>query len=88
MTLSTPGLVDTVKEPDDPSTFDGWDPAHVSPVLVALAKADCTINGATIFARGGIVQRFDGWQRTAKIERDERWAVEELEVELPKLLES
>ncbi len=31
MTESTPGLSDLVQQPSDPSIFDSWDPANVSP---------------------------------------------------------
>jgi NAD(P)-dependent dehydrogenase (short-subunit alcohol dehydrogenase family) len=86
MTLGTPSLADTVAEPSDPSQFDGWHPACVSPLVVLLAKAGGTINGETFFARGGIVQRFENWKRTTKLERDERWTVDELEREISALL--
>ena len=58
----------------------------MSPLVVLLAKAGGTINGETFFARGGIVQRFENWKRTTKLEREERWTVDELEREIGALL--
>jgi hypothetical protein len=54
---------------------------------VLLAKSDCLINGQTFFARGGIVQRFENWKRTTKLEREERWTVDELEQSIGQLLD-
>jgi NAD(P)-dependent dehydrogenase (short-subunit alcohol dehydrogenase family) len=33
MTEETPGLEDIIKAPSDPSQFDAWDPANISPVI-------------------------------------------------------
>jgi NAD(P)-dependent dehydrogenase (short-subunit alcohol dehydrogenase family) len=77
LTLSTPGLGDTIGEPTDGS-FDEWSPANVSPFVAYLSTAECTITGETFLVRGGVVQRVQTWTAAEVIEQDERWTVAEL----------
>jgi NAD(P)-dependent dehydrogenase (short-subunit alcohol dehydrogenase family) len=61
MTLQTPGLEDMLAEPEDPEAFDRMDPANVSPLVAALASADCRVTGQVFSVRGGSVERLGGW---------------------------
>ncbi|HEX4493986.1 MAG TPA: SDR family oxidoreductase [Acidimicrobiia bacterium] len=78
LTLETPGLGDMVKAPDDPGKFDVWDPANVSPFVAYLATQDCPLTGETFMVQGGTVQRVKSWSTVEKIEKDDRWTVDEL----------
>ncbi len=68
--------------------FDIWDPANISPVIAWLAHEDCPANGETFFVFGGTVQRIKGWtfDEDHKIEKNDRWTVEELLEEGKRLL--
>ncbi len=85
MTESTPGLMDYVIKPSDAAVFDVWDPANVSPLVATLAMEDCEATGQVFFIQGGTVRKFQNWTMTDTLEKDDRWSVSELAVELPKL---
>jgi len=85
LTEMTPGLSDIVGPPKDESVFDIWDPANVSPLVCYLATESCPINGKVFFIQGGKVQLFQPWTLTNRIERNERWTVEDLAAEMPGL---
>ena len=85
LTEATPGLGDLVQPPAEPNAFDVWDPANVSPLVAYLATASAPETGVTFFVQGGTVRRMEPWQLGATIERDDRWTVEELAVEMTKL---
>jgi NAD(P)-dependent dehydrogenase (short-subunit alcohol dehydrogenase family) len=85
LTEQTPGLQDVVKAPDDESKFDVWDPANVSPFVAYLATVDCPFSGEAFLVQGGAVQRFQPWTLSEKIDKGDRWTVEELEKEASKL---
>ncbi len=85
MTEQTPGLTDIVKAPTDPKRFDVWDPANISPLVAYLAGASCPFTGKVFFIQGGQVRVFQPWTMTDTLEKSERWAVEDLAEELPKL---
>lgn len=87
MTESTPGLSDHVVKPDDPSVFDVWDPANISPLVATLAMEDCDITGEVFFVQGGTVRRFQNWTMTTGLEKDDRWSVAELAERLPSLVQ-
>jgi NAD(P)-dependent dehydrogenase (short-subunit alcohol dehydrogenase family) len=87
MTEQTPGLTDIVKAPNDPGTFDVWNPANVSPLVAYLATESCPLTGKVLFVQGGQVRVFQPWTMTDTIQRDDRWTVEELAKELPPLLD-
>ena len=86
LTEATPGLGDVVKAPEDSAQFDVWDPANVSPFVAYLATADCPFNGETFLVQGGVVQRFQPWWLSEKIDKGDRWTVSELAAEATKLL--
>ncbi len=85
MTESTPGLADIVAAPEDGAVFDSWDPANISPLVAYLATEGCPATGRVFFVQGGTVRNFENWTMTDKIERNERWTVADLQVEMPKL---
>jgi NAD(P)-dependent dehydrogenase (short-subunit alcohol dehydrogenase family) len=86
MTEQTPGLTDLVKAPMDPSTFDIWDPANVSPLVGYLATESCPLTGQVLFVQGGQIRLFQPWTMTERLERDRRWTVAELAAQMPGLL--
>jgi NAD(P)-dependent dehydrogenase (short-subunit alcohol dehydrogenase family) len=85
LTEATPGLGDIIKAPDDPGSFDIWDPANISPLVAYLATADCPFTGETFFVQGGQVKKFQSWKMGDGVEQDERWTVAGLQRDLSKL---
>jgi NAD(P)-dependent dehydrogenase (short-subunit alcohol dehydrogenase family) len=88
LTEATPGLGEVVKAPEDEAQFDLWDPANVSPFVAYLATVDCPFTGEAFLVQGGVVQRFQPWWLSEKIDKGDRWTVSELVAEGPKLLPS
>src|SRR2546428_5653896 len=86
LTMSTPGLGEMVKEPDDASKFDIWDPANISPLIAYLATEDCPANGKIFFVQGGKVQLMQPFTLAESIDKDDRWTVGELQSEMKRLL--
>jgi len=86
MTESTPGLSDYVVKPTDPSVFDIWDPANISPLVATLAMENCAATGQVLFVQGGTVRKFQNWTMTETLEKNDRWSVSELAAQLPTLL--
>jgi NAD(P)-dependent dehydrogenase (short-subunit alcohol dehydrogenase family) len=78
LTASTPGLGEAIAPPEDPSAFDTWDPANISPMVAYLSTAGCTITGETFIVFGGLVQRVQTWTLAEKLEQDERWTIDAL----------
>jgi NAD(P)-dependent dehydrogenase (short-subunit alcohol dehydrogenase family) len=87
MTEQTPGLGDIVKAPNDPGTFDVWNPANVSPLVAYLATEGCPLTGRVLFVQGGQVRVFQPWTMTTTLEKDDRWTVDQLAKELPALFD-
>lgn len=87
LTLQTPGMDAMVKAPDDPASFDVWDPANVAPLVAYLATEDCPISGAVLHVGGGEVGLFRGWDLVDVIHSDERFTIAELAEKAPQLLE-
>jgi len=85
LTERTPGLGEMVAPPKD-GGFDVWDPANVSPLVAYLASVDCEVTGKTFFVQGGTVRVMEPWQLGDRIERDDRWTVEDLARELPTIV--
>src|SRR5207342_20585 len=77
LTEATPGLGEIVKALDEADKFDIWDPANISPLVAYLATADCPFNGEAFLVQGGVVQRFQPWWLSEKIDRGDRWTVSE-----------
>jgi NAD(P)-dependent dehydrogenase (short-subunit alcohol dehydrogenase family) len=76
LTEATPGLSEVVKPPEE--GFDEWDPANVSPFVAYLASPGCPFTGETFIVQGGRVQRVRSWSAAERIDKDDRWTVEEL----------
>ncbi|MFV0524421.1 MAG: SDR family oxidoreductase [Acidimicrobiales bacterium] len=89
LTLQTPGLEDVVKAPDDPSEFDKWDPANISPLVAYLSTADCPFNGGVFHVGGNEVGLYGGWSLAESdiVATDGRWTVGDLQKQAPKLIE-
>ena len=86
LTEQTPGLEDVVKEPDDPSVFDSWHPANVSPMIAYLGTTECPFTGEVFYVGGDIVCRFQPYSIAERITNNgDRWSVEQLVKEGPKL---
>jgi NAD(P)-dependent dehydrogenase (short-subunit alcohol dehydrogenase family) len=83
LTEATPGLGDVVAPPAD--GFDVWDPANVSPLVAYLATEGCDVTGRTFFIQGGTVRVLEPWHLGDRIERDERWTIDDLATEVPGL---
>ena len=86
LTESVPGLAEVVARPADPTAFDAWHPANVSPLVAWLAAAGCPVTGRVFLAHGGTVQVFRPWSPEGAVEKDGRWSAEELAGALPGLL--
>ncbi|MEA3216089.1 MAG: hypothetical protein QOJ19_2245 [Acidimicrobiia bacterium] len=89
MTLQTPGLGDLVAAPEDPSKFDLYDPANISPLVAYLATADCPFNGGVFHVGANEVGLYGGWSLADEniVVTDGRWTVADLESKAPRLLE-
>jgi NAD(P)-dependent dehydrogenase (short-subunit alcohol dehydrogenase family) len=86
LTEQTPGLEDVVAKPDDPSVFDAWDPANISPMIAYLATSVCPFTGEVFYVQGDIVCRYQPFSIAERITNNgERWTVERLIEEGPKL---
>ncbi|HUY63714.1 MAG TPA: SDR family oxidoreductase [Acidimicrobiales bacterium] len=83
MTEQTPGLGDIVKAPNDPGSFDVWNPANISPLVGYLAAEHCPVNGQVFFVQGGQVRLFQPWTMTATIDKKDRWTLSELADAVP-----
>jgi len=86
LTESTPGLGEIVAAPADPGKFDIWDPANVSPLVAYLATEGCPATGKVLFVQGGRVALFKPWTMFDEINKEDRWTVAELDIEMKKLL--
>jgi NAD(P)-dependent dehydrogenase (short-subunit alcohol dehydrogenase family) len=85
LTEATPGLGEVVAAPTD--GFDLWDPANVSPLVAYLASVDCDITGRTFFVQGGTIRVMEPWQMGERLERDDRWTIDDLGKQLPTILQ-
>jgi NAD(P)-dependent dehydrogenase (short-subunit alcohol dehydrogenase family) len=82
LTADVPGMVgELMKKPQDGS-FDTFDPAHVSPLVAFLARAECTITGRLFAVQGGAISELEGWRAGQTFSTDGRWTQEGLEREL------
>ena len=86
LTEATPGLGDVVAPPPDPSQFDVWDPANVSPLVAWLATESCPATSQMFFVQGGTIKLFQNWTMTEGIDKPDRWTVAELQTEMKRLL--
>jgi len=80
MTLATPGLGDIVAPPEDPSEFDKWDPANISPLVAYLSTADCPYTGGVWHVGGSEVGLYGGWSLADEdvLVTEGRWTVADI----------
>lgn len=86
LTESVPGLAEMVAPPADPTAFDAWHPANVSPLVAWLAGAGCAVTGRVFLAHGGRVALFRPWSIEGSVEKAGRWSAAELAEAVPGLL--
>jgi NAD(P)-dependent dehydrogenase (short-subunit alcohol dehydrogenase family) len=83
LTIDVPGMVgELMKKPDDPDAFDTFDPAHVSPLVVYLAREDCPVTGKLFAVQGGAISDVVNWHAGETFSTDGPWTQEILEREL------
>lgn len=89
MTLQTPGLEEVVAPPEDPSEFDLYDPANISPLVAYLSTVDNPFTGGVFHVGGNEVGLYGGWSLASDdiIATDGRWTVAGLQDKAPALLE-
>jgi NAD(P)-dependent dehydrogenase (short-subunit alcohol dehydrogenase family) len=88
MTTEVPGMAEMVAAPASAYAFDVYHPGNVAPVVAWLSSAECRATGQVLYAQGGEVRVLDGWHYSATLDKGRRWTVEELDVELGKVLGS
>lgn len=84
--MSERAMPEVVAAPGDPEAFDRFDPAHVSPLVAWLASDRCRVSGEVFKIFGSTIERYQGWTPIGMVERDRRWTVDELDVELTRLV--
>lgn len=87
LTSATEGLRDIVKVPDDPASFDVWNPANASPLVAWLATEACPATGKVFFVQGGTVRLMTTWAMGDSVDRPGRWTIDDLDEELRKLVQ-
>lgn len=85
LTEATPGLGETLQAPEDPDTFDPWDPAHVSAIVAHLCAPGTSVTGQVFFAQGKVVRVLQGWDVHTSLESKGGWTIAELDERLPEL---
>ncbi len=60
------------------SGFDAMDPANISPLVVWLGSADCTVSGRVFECAGGLISLADGWQVGAEFDKGAKWEPAEI----------
>jgi NAD(P)-dependent dehydrogenase (short-subunit alcohol dehydrogenase family) len=83
LTADVPGMVgELMKKPEDPNAFDAFDPAHISPLVAYLSRADCTLTGKMYAVQGGAIAELEGWSAGNTFSTDGVWTQDVLEREL------
>jgi len=65
--------------------FDPWDPANISPLVVALASPESTVTGRVFWVAGGTVKLYKSWSVESRVESDSRWEPSALAKEIERL---
>jgi NAD(P)-dependent dehydrogenase (short-subunit alcohol dehydrogenase family) len=84
--MSERAMPEVVAAPLDPAAFDTFDPAHVSPVVAWLASDRCRVTGEVFKIFGSAIELYRGWTPIGMIDNDRRWTLDELDVELSRLV--
>jgi hypothetical protein len=71
-----------MKKPEDPDAFDAFNPAHISPLVAYLSRADCTLTGKMYAVQGGAISELEGWSAGNTFSTDGNWTQDVLEREL------
>jgi NAD(P)-dependent dehydrogenase (short-subunit alcohol dehydrogenase family) len=88
MTEDLPGGVgDALAPPEDSGAFDEWHPRNVAPLVAWLSAPTCTVTGQVFLAKGGEVCRLHGWTRGESILKDHRFALEDLDAAMGRLVD-
>lgn len=78
-------FADTMKKPDE--GFDYFAPENVAPLVVWLgSQASGAVNGQMFEVEGGKLSIADGWRKGPELDRQGRWAVEEVGQAVEQLL--
>lgn len=85
--MSERAMPEVVAAPKDPAAFDKFDPAHVSPVVAWLASDRCRVTGEVFKIFGSTIELYRGWAPIGIIDKDQRWTVDELDIELNRLVD-
>jgi NAD(P)-dependent dehydrogenase (short-subunit alcohol dehydrogenase family) len=78
LTEDVPVVGEIMRAPDDPSVFDVFDPANVSPLVAFLASEACEFSGHVFGVIGGKVARYDGFGGGDAVDIGRRWEPDEL----------
>lgn len=74
------------KPPADPTVFDEWSPANVSPLVGWLAQANCPADSQIFHIQGNKLFVLDMMPIAHQLQTAGRWTLEELDRELPSRL--
>jgi NAD(P)-dependent dehydrogenase (short-subunit alcohol dehydrogenase family) len=74
--MTEDAFADMMRKPDE--GFDAMDPANVSPLVVWLGSAHCTVTGRMFEIAGGQLSVADGWQRGAVFDKGQRFEPAEI----------
>jgi NAD(P)-dependent dehydrogenase (short-subunit alcohol dehydrogenase family) len=74
--MTEEAFADMMRKPDD--GFDAMDPANVSPIVVWLGSAQCSISGRMFETAGGQLSVADGWQHGAVFDKGARYEPAEI----------
>jgi NAD(P)-dependent dehydrogenase (short-subunit alcohol dehydrogenase family) len=87
MTTQVEVMAERMKKPDDGS-FDYWDAANISPLLVWLgSEQSAHVTGRVFEAEGGKISIADGWRSTDGVDKGNKWLVTEIADAVTELIE-
>ena len=87
MTTQVDVMAERMKKPEDGS-FDYWDAANVSPLLVWLGSEQSShISGRVFEAEGGKISIADGWRTTVGVDKGAKWQAAEIGDAMAELIE-
>jgi NAD(P)-dependent dehydrogenase (short-subunit alcohol dehydrogenase family) len=84
-TRLTQDLGGASSQPVPDGEFDRMDPANISPWVAYLGTEGCPISGRCFLVYGGNVELFQPFAIVDKISKDDRWTLEELAEQGPRL---
>lgn len=74
--MTEEAFADMMKKPD--SGFDKMDPANISPLVVWLGSADCSVTGRAFEIAGGELSVADGWQHGVAFDKGSKYDPDEI----------